>query len=149
MAKKTTTKTKVKETTPKKESKKVLSFVASSGALVPFGNYTYTAHGAEAVEPAPHVIKKMGTPVEEDDLLDTFHKVFAAKHEFLFYKEGRKEVYTVIVPLTHVTELGAEEDSVTGECQVHAMSFIMEGSIDADTLTSKLKRIAKNLNYTK
>ena len=88
-----------------------------------------------------------GKPVDREDLLSVFNKVFKPKDNILFYKQVDREVYLVIVPLKYSTEVGAEHDSVDGDFHKHAMSFINEGSVNLDTLRQKLERINKFVNY--
>jgi hypothetical protein len=82
-----------------------------------------------------------GLPVEREDLVEIFNKVFDPKHDFLFYKTTDKELYIIIVPLKYSSSVGAENESVNGDFQKHAISFISEGSVNHDTLKAKLKRI--------
>jgi len=82
-----------------------------------------------------------GLPVEREDLIETFNKIFSVKDNFLFYKTKDKEVYLVIIPLKNSTTIGAFNDSVDGDFQKHAISFISEGSVNLDTLKMKLRRI--------
>ncbi len=82
-----------------------------------------------------------GMPVEDQDLLVVFDKMFDPSENFLLYKVPRKEIYVVIVPLRHAHTIGHAEDSLPGDFQKHAMSFIMEGSVNVDTFKIKLKKI--------
>ena len=58
-----------------------------------------------------------GQPVEREDLLDVFNKVFKPKDSILFYKQDDKEVYLVIVPIKFSVEVGEQNDSVEGDFQ--------------------------------
>lgn len=91
-----------------------------------------------------------GHPVQREDLIEVFNKVFDPKDGFLFYKALDKEVYIVIVPLKNAVSVSLENGSIAGDCQKHAMSFIMDGSVNLDTLKEKLKRInsPKFVKYT-
>jgi len=82
-------------------------------------------------------------PVEREDLLEIFNKAFNPKMGFLFYKSIKSEVYLVIVPLKYSTVVSAEQESADGDFQKHALSFIGEGSVNPDTLRSKLARVLK------
>jgi len=83
-----------------------------------------------------------GLPVDREDMLDVFRKVFgAAASEFLFYKSANKEVYIIIVPLSRATVVGESEDSLPGDFQKHAISFIADGSVNLDTLKLKLRKV--------
>lgn len=84
-----------------------------------------------------------GLPVDREDMIQVFKKVFgAASSEFLFYKCKNQEVYIVIVPLSRATVVGESEDSLGGDFQKHAISFIAEGSVNLETLKMKLKKIS-------
>ncbi len=89
-----------------------------------------------------------GYPVEREDLIEAFESVFNPKDGFLFYKTPDKELYTVIVPIQMSTEIGVQHNSQPGDFQRHSISFIMEGSVNVDTLKAKLKRAAGTLNYS-
>lgn len=82
-----------------------------------------------------------GKPVDREDLLDIFNKIFDPKYSFLFYKTIDKEVYIIIVPLKNSISVGASNESLDGDFQKHAISFISEGSVNGDTLKMKLRRI--------
>jgi len=137
----------VKAVEAKKEDK--ISFVCSVGNNVPDENYVFSQEPGELASAPDFFVKQIGTPVQDEELVDAFHKVFSPKDEFLFYKQSRKEIYSVVVPVKFATELGSKEDSISGDCQVHAMSFIAEGSVTLDSLSTKLTKIARNLNYKK
>ena len=89
-----------------------------------------------------------GNPVEREDLLDVFNKVFKPSDNFLFYKQKDKEVYLVIVPIKYSTIIGEYNNSISGDFQKHAISFINEGSVNLDTLKMKLKKILAFCNFT-
>lgn len=83
-----------------------------------------------------------GLPVDREDMLEVFKKVFGeTASEFLFYKCRNQEVYIIIVPLRRATVVGESEDSLGGDFQKHAISFISEGSVNLETLKLKLRKI--------
>lgn len=84
-----------------------------------------------------------GLPVDREDLLGVFNKVFRPADNFLFYKQTDKEVYLIIVPIKYSTTIGDYNNSIEGDFQKHAISFINEGSVNLDTLKQKLGRIPK------
>jgi hypothetical protein len=88
-----------------------------------------------------------GLPVEREDLRMVFDKVFKPEDNFLFYKQKDKEVYIVIIPIRNSTTIGDYNNSLEGDFQKHAISFINEGSVNIDTLKMKLGRIAKFVKY--
>jgi len=84
-----------------------------------------------------------GTPVVDEDMIEVFKKVFGpAAIDFLFYKAPKMEVYIVIVPLKRARFVGQSEDSIGGDFQKHAISFVADGSVNLDTLKLKLRKIA-------
>lgn len=89
-----------------------------------------------------------GKPVEREDLLDVFNKVFRPTDNILFYKQVDKEVYLVIVPIKYSVSVGDFNDSMDGDFQKHAISFLTEGSVNLETLRQKLERIVKFIKYT-
>jgi len=94
---------------------------------------------------APSYFKEIsGQPVDREDMIKVFRKVFKAKHGFLFYKDRTKEVYLVIIPIRHATEVGELNDSIKGDFQKHAISFLNEGSVNLDTLQKKLESISNS-----
>lgn len=98
------------------------------------GNITYAL---------PYFNSVCGLPVDREDMIEVFKKVFgAAASEFLFYKCKNQEVYIVIVPLSRATVVGESEDSLGGDFQKHAISFISEGSVNLETLKLKLRKIS-------
>lgn len=95
----------------------------------------------------PYFNKVCGMPVEREDLVETFDKIFKPEDNFLFYKTYDKEVYIVIIPIKFTTEIGLEFNSQPGDFQKHSISFIVEGSANVDTLKAKLKRVANSIHY--
>lgn len=82
-----------------------------------------------------------GMPVDREDLLEIFNSIFNPKYNFLFYRTVDKEVYIIIVPLKNSLSVSKENESLDGDFQKHAISFISEGSVNGDTLKAKLRRI--------
>jgi len=89
-----------------------------------------------------------GNPVDREDLVEVFHKVFKEKDNILFYKQADKEVYIIIIPIKYSTSIGDFNDSIEGDFQKHAISFLNEGSVNLDSLRQKLDRINKFVNYS-
>ena len=90
----------------------------------------------------------VGKPVEREDLIEVFDEVFNPKDNFLFYRCVEKEVYVIMIPLKF-SQVNKENGALSGDIQKHAISFVMEGSANVDTLKMKLKRIAASLDYTR
>jgi len=89
-----------------------------------------------------------GKPVEREELLNVFNKVFKPEDNILFYKQADKEVYLVIVPIKYSTDIGEHNNSIVGDFQKHAISFLNEGQVNPDTLRQKLEKIQKFVKYT-
>ena len=89
-----------------------------------------------------------GKPVDREELLDVFSKVFKPSDDILFYKHVDKEVYLIIIPIKYSTEIGKDKGSVDGDFQKHCLSFLTEGSVNVDSLKQKLERIVRFVNYT-
>jgi len=89
-----------------------------------------------------------GKPVDRDDLVELFHKVFKPEDNILFYKQLDKEVYIVIIPIKFSTSVGEHNDSLEGEFQKHAISFLNEGMVNLDTMRKRLEQIKKHVNYS-
>ena len=89
-----------------------------------------------------------GNPVDREELLTVFNKVFKPEDNILFYKQADKEVYLVIVPIKYSSAVGDSEDSIDGDFQKHAISFLDEGSVNLDTLRKKLDRVVGFVKYT-
>ena len=89
-----------------------------------------------------------GNPVSREDLLSVFNKVFKPKDNILFYRQADKEVYIIIIPIKYSTSIGDFNDSIDGDFQKHAISFLNEGSVNLDTLRQKLEKINKFVNYS-
>jgi len=112
------------------------------GKEVPTSDYFY-----KNVTP-PGFEGTCGKPVVREDLVEVFNKVFKPKDNILFYKQQDKEVYIIIVPIKYSTSIGDFNDSIDGDFQKHAISFLTEGSVNLDTLRQKLSRINNFVNYT-
>lgn len=91
--------------------------------------------------------KTCGSPVDREELLEIFNKIFKPEDNFLFYKTRESEVYVVIVPIKFASTISAENNSVSGDYQKHSMSFIAEGAANPETLKIKLKRVAGFVRY--
>lgn len=130
----------VKKETPK-VAKKTVILKNVAGEDVKDGDYFFSTGGAGKGEAPATFNQVCGLPVNREDLIEIFNKTFDPRDNFLFYKTTNKEVYVVIVPLRFSTSVGSHNESVDGDFQKHAISFVSEGSVNADTLKMKLKRI--------
>lgn len=102
--------------------------------------------GKEGNGKAPsHFNRVCGFPVEREDMLVIFNRIFKPQYNFLFYKVLDKEVYLVIVPLKHAHTIGGPNESLNGDFQKHAISFIGEGSVNLESLRMKLERVATTI----
>ena len=117
--------------------KKITILFNSLGEQVPKEDYFFKGVLAPGFE------NICGKPVDREDLLSIFNKVFKPTDNFLFYKVLDKEVYIIIPPIKYSTTIGEENNSLDGDFQKHAISFINEGSVNLDTLRMKLERILK------
>lgn len=111
-------------------------------------DYFYSQEGVKGKAPVSFN-DVCGNPVEREDLLEVFNSVFDINDNILFYKTMDKEVYIIIIPLAYSTTVGRTHESIDGDFQKHAISFISEGSVNADTLRLKLKRILPFVKFTK
>lgn len=109
-------------------------------------DYFYNATG-DGGKPFGSFHKVCGYPVDRADLLNTFHKVFKPEHGLLFYKDMKKELYLVIVPLNKAKYVNAMNESKDGDYQRHAISFINEGSANPDSLLKKLEMVKKFVSF--
>jgi len=133
-----------KEDEKKKKNKIVLKNTA--GDEMDNLDYFYSTTGKDT---APAFFTGVcGKPVDREELITVFNKIFKLKDGILFYKAGDKEVYIIIVPLKHASTVGASHNSVDGEFQKHAISFITEGSVNLDTLRNKLTRVASTIKIS-
>lgn len=96
----------------------------------------------------PGFKKDCGVPVDREELLTVFNRVFKPEDNILFYKQVDKEVYLIIIPIKYSTTIGEYNNSTIGDFQKHAISFLNEGSVNLDTLKMKLNRIVKFVKYT-
>lgn len=110
---------------------------------------TFDAQGKEVsrleptTETAPVFFNKViGLPVDREELIEVFHRHFPRTKGFLFYKKRDSEVYIIIVPLKYAKTVSRANESRPGDFQRHALSFITEGSVNVDSLDSKLKKVA-------
>lgn len=99
----------------------------------------------EEVLPYPvYFNRTCGYPVDREELIEVFHRVFKPKDGFLFYKLRDKELYLVIVPLAKAKTVSSYSESLHGDFQRHAVSFINEGSVNLDALFQKLEKVANH-----
>lgn len=95
---------------------------------------------------APSYFNKVcGLPVDREELITVFNKIFDPKHGFLFYKTRDTEIYIIVVPLKHSDSVGVSNDSQPSDFQKHAISFINEGSVNLDSLRLKLTKVASTI----
>ena len=135
----------VKKTEPKVESKfGGVVLKNPSGAIVDSKDYFYSSKGEDKSPKYFHQV--CGYPVDREDMLAVFNKIFKPKDGLLFYKKKDQEVYLVIVPIKHSSIVGPGHDSADGDFQKHAISFINEGSVNLDTLKMKLARVASTIH---
>ncbi len=126
------------------KKKKVIPIYNTLGQKVDSKDYFYSTNGKDTTPPFFEDV--CGRPVDREDMLAVFHKIFNTKNGILFYKTRDKEVYIIIVPIKHSSVVGAEHNSIDGEFQKHAISFITEGSVNLDTLRNKLERVKKTIH---
>lgn len=112
------------------------------GEAVPIADYFYKGMLS------PGFKGSCGNPVDREELLDVFNKVFNPKDNILFYKQSDKEVYIIIVPIKYSDSVGDYNNSLEGDFQKHAISFLNEGSVNLDTLRQKLEKIKTFVKYT-
>jgi len=89
-----------------------------------------------------------GKAVDREDLLEVFNKVFKPEDNILFYRQLDKEVYIIIVPIKYSTSIGENNNSITGDFQKHALSFLNEGQVNLESLRGKLEKIKNFVNYS-
>lgn len=109
-------------------------------------NYFYKPEDQELAVPT-FFNRVCGKPVDREDLIEIFNKIFKPEDEFLFYKKQDREIYIVIPPIKFA-DIGSEYGSENGDYQKHAISFINEGSVNLDTMKRKLQMVAKSVNYS-
>jgi len=130
----------------KKKNKIILKDVF--GEDVSEDNYFYkkTDTNGKIIGGAPSYFNKVcGLPVDREELITVFNRIFDPKHGFLFYKTRDTEIYIIIVPLKHSDSVGTSNDSQPGDFQKHAISFINEGSVNLDSLKLKLTKVASTI----
>lgn len=138
-----------KFSTPAKKTKKLKPFVFkdNEGNTADPSDYFFPFIGEdgsnETVCP-PYFNDMCGSPVDREDLLEIFWSIFDKKDGYLLYKMVDREVYVVIVPI-HLSVVNVEEGAMPGDFQKHAMSFILEGSVNPTLFKSKLKQIRKSI----
>jgi len=113
------------------------------------GDYFHSTKEPGKGKALPFFNKVCGNPVEREDLIEAFNTIFDPKDNILFYKTTDKEVYVIIIPLKLSTNVSKENDSIDGDFQKHAISFINEGSVNIDTLKMKLRRIIPFIKVAK
>ncbi len=140
-------KAKAKNEADKEKAKKEKKIVIknTSGQEVKQKDYFYSTNGEDAAPSYFHNV--CGYPVEREDMIAIFDKVFDPKHGVLFYKTKDKEVYIIIVPIKFSSTVGFQYNSIEGEFQKHAISFIGEGSVNLDTLRMKLAKVASTIKF--
>ncbi len=116
------------------------------GQDVPVEDYFFAKDGEQAIAPS-FFNKAIGYPVDREDLVQLFDKVFKPEDNFVLLKDGYKEVYNILVPLKY-SDIGSKEDSILGDYQVHGVSFIMDGSVNYDKFATALLQVAKITNYS-
>ncbi len=126
----------------KKAAKSKVVLKNTSGKEVPADDYFFKGLISPGFEGS------CGNPVDREDLLAVFNKVFKPADNILFYKQSDKEVYLVIIPIKYSSLIGESNNSLEGDFQKHAISFLNEGSVNLDTLRQKLERIVKFVKYS-
>lgn len=89
--------------------------------------------------------KVCGLPVDREDMIIIFNRIFKPSRNFLFYKTRDREVYIIIVPLKYASTVGGSNESLAGDFQKHAISFIGEGSVNMESLRMKLERVSSTI----
>lgn len=135
-----------KKKQPEVEKKKIILKNVSGKDIDPT-DYFYSKKKGE--DTSPDTFNKVsGYPVEREEMLEVFNRIFKPEKGLLFYKQYDKEVYVIIVPLKYATSVGAHNDSIDGDHQRHAISFIGEGSVNMDTLRQKLTKVAATIDLS-
>jgi hypothetical protein len=117
----------------------------SRGQDVPVEDYFYAVEGQKAVAPG-FFNKAVGFPSDREDLIELFDKVFKPEDNFVLLKSRDKEVYSILVPLKYA-DIGSKDDSVLGDYQVHAISFVTDGSVNYEKFTGWLLKVAQTTKY--
>lgn len=93
--------------------------------------------------------KFCGYPVNREELIEVFDSIFDPKDGFLFYKSSTQELYFVIVPLRLAVTVSKKNESLPGDFQKHALSFVRDGSVNIDSLKLKLRQVANHSDILK
>ena len=113
------------------------------GDAIDESKYFYSKKGEGK---APFYFNKVcGFPVDREDMIIIFNRIFKPSRNFLFYKARDKELYLIIVPLKYASTVGGANESLEGDFQKHAISFIGEGSVNMESLRMKLERVASTI----
>lgn len=115
------------------------------GAEIEESDYFYSKENPGKGKAPSYFNRICGMPVERDDMVVIFNRIFKPEHGFLFYKALDKEVYLVIVPLKYASTVGDHNESLEGDFQKHAISFIAEGSVNLESLRMKLERVKSTI----
>jgi hypothetical protein len=108
-------------------------------------DYFYSKEHSGKGKAPTYFNRTCGMPVDRDDMIVIFNRIFKPEHGFLFYKARDKEVYLVIVPLKYASTIGDHNESLEGDFQKHAISFIAEGSVNLESLRMKLERVKSTI----
>jgi hypothetical protein len=132
------------------EKKAVIILKDVDGEEVDQKDYFFPNIEKGITDTAPSYFNRtFGMPVDREDLLEVFNNIFDKKKKFLFYKCRDKEVYLVIVPIKFATTVNRKNDSIPGDFQKHAVSFINEGSVNIESLKMKLTKVAHHPSISK
>ncbi len=93
-------------------------------------------------------MKSLGTPCMSEMLNEVFHDYFKPNDGFLLYKYDLQEVYSVIIPLKY-TKYSKNNGNVDGDIQVHAISFMLYGSVNIDLFKKTLEKVSSIVGYKK
>lgn len=135
-----------------KEADKKSSIILRNTSLedVDQKDYFFWNEETKEVNTAPSYFNKVsGMPVDYEELVNVFDNIFPKNKGFLFYKAQGKELYFVIIPLKYATTVGKQNNSIPGDHQRHAMSFIGEGSVSIESLKQKLTKVANHPSIAK
>lgn len=118
----------------------------NKGEDVPLENYFFVNPG-ETIFVPNYFNDAFGKPTDREDLIEIFDTIFKPEDNFILLKDKTKEVYNIMVPLKFSNEVNFAENSQTGDCQIHAISFITDGSVNHDKFKSALKKISSLIAY--
>lgn len=137
-----------KATEEAKKAKIILKDV--DGEDVDQKDYFFHNEKTGETDTAPVYFNKVcGYPVDREDLIEVFNSVFPKNKGFLFNKLRDKELYLIIVPIKYATTISKNNESLPGDFQKHALSFIGEGSVNIDSLKLKLAKVANHPSIRK